>query len=308
MPKNEIPIFLFNGFLDSGKTKLAKEILESDETYHYGRTLVILTEEGLEEFDPTFNHMYGLNVVSCLDEEELTEQYVNDLVKKYKPKQIFMEINAFFNIENLPIPKNGKIYQQVTTIDASKFGVYLTNMRQIINQMVSYSTIIIFNRCDGVKELASFRRSIRAFNQNAQIGFEYFDGKVRTQLDEDLPYDINSDKIVLKDEDYPIWYLDIFDNYEKYKDKEITFRAYIRDVTEDSLVIGRRIMTCCEADIAFYGYEVISDQMIKNNSFVEVTGKPIMRYSKIAQEEVMMIEASSIKLLPPEIEKYLVFN
>jgi len=308
MPKKEIPIFLFNGFLDSGKTKLSKEILESDELYHDGKTLVILTEEGLEEYDPDFVNTYKINVAVCDDEEKFTEDYVNDLVKKYKPKQIFMELNAFFNGE-VPIPKAGVVYQKVTLFDASKFGMYLNNMRQMINAMVNNSTIIIFNRCDNnTKDLGSYRRVIRAFNQYAQIGFEYADGKVRTQLDEDLPYDINASEIVLKDEDYPTWYMDIFDNFAKYEGKKITYRAFVRDVTPSTLVVGRKIMTCCEADIAFYGYEVITDEIIANNSYIEVTGHPVMHYSDITKKEEMMIEAENIKVLRPQIEKYLVFN
>ena len=35
----EIPLFLFNGFLDSGKTTLIKEIIESDKAYQGYKTL-----------------------------------------------------------------------------------------------------------------------------------------------------------------------------------------------------------------------------------------------------------------------------
>ena len=31
MNNNQIPVFLFNGFLDSGKTTLIKDIIESEE-------------------------------------------------------------------------------------------------------------------------------------------------------------------------------------------------------------------------------------------------------------------------------------
>ena len=46
----EIPVYAFTGFLDSGKTKFIQETLE-DERFNAGeRTLVLLFEEGEEEY------------------------------------------------------------------------------------------------------------------------------------------------------------------------------------------------------------------------------------------------------------------
>jgi len=307
--KKELPVFIFNGFLDSGKTTLMKEILSSDETYHNGKTVIICTEEGIESFPAEWLNMYHLNLVVMLDEEKLTKDFLESVVKKYKAEMLFMEINAFFDFNNMEMPEYFQIYQQVTTIDAKTFEVYYNNMKQLFNNMAKYSSIIVFNRCDGVTNLGNYRRMIRAFNQQGQVGFETSDGKLTTTLDEDLPYDINSDKIVLEDKDYPIWYLDVFDGYEKYKGKTITFRAYVRDITEHTLVIGRQIMTCCEADIQFYGYECISDAIVKNNSYVEVTCQVTRNFSFIANDEVLMLKASRICVIPTtEEEKYLSFN
>lgn len=304
----ELPIFIFNGFLDGGKTSLMKEIIESDDMYHKGKTLVILTEEGLEEFDDAWKKEYGVNVEVCLEQDDFTEKYLNGLVKKYKPKQVFMEINAFFDFDALSFPEYFQIYQQVTLFDATKFEMYYNNMKQMINEMVKFSSIIVFNQCDGVKNLASYRRMIRAFNQQGQVGFESSDGKMTTMLDEDLPYDINSDYIELDEASYPIWYLDVFDGAPKYQGKTIKFTAYVRDVTPHSLVVGRQIMTCCEDDIQFYGYEVIADDFVMNNSLVELEVEVIKNFSFIANEEVVMLKAKSIKVLDYIPEKYLAFN
>ena len=306
--KKKIPVFLFNGFLDAGKTKLMKEILEDDEYYQNGNTLVIQMEEGINELDDSFKRLYGINVALCLEENDFTEDYVSSLIKQYKPKQIFIELNAFFTIDRLPLPKTCQIYQLVSLIDATTFEMYYNNMRQLFNNMLANSTIIIFNRCDGINNLGNFRRMVRAFNQQAQIGFENSEGNITTRLDEDLPYDINQDTIIVKEQDYPIWYLDVFDGFDKYKGKTIVFEGFIRDITRSTIVVGRRIMTCCEADIQFYGYEVITDEIVKMNSYVRITGEVTKCYSEIAQEEVMMIKAHKIETLEPRIEKYLTFN
>ena len=48
------------------------------------------------------------------------------------------------------------------------------------------------------------------------FSFENNEGKLTTLLNEDLPYDINGKDINLKDEDFPIWYLDITECFDKY--------------------------------------------------------------------------------------------
>ena len=61
----QIPVYSFTGFLDSGKTKFIQETLE-DERFNAGeRTLVLLFEEGEEEYD-------------------LSTQHVREIVTKYK--------------------------------------------------------------------------------------------------------------------------------------------------------------------------------------------------------------------------------
>ena len=48
----EVPVFLFTGFLESGKTRFIQETLE-DKRFNSGeRTLLIVCEEGEEEYAP----------------------------------------------------------------------------------------------------------------------------------------------------------------------------------------------------------------------------------------------------------------
>jgi uncharacterized membrane protein YcgQ (UPF0703/DUF1980 family) len=127
-------------------------------------------------------------------------------------------------------------------------------------------------------------------------------------LDEDLPYDVNSSKIDVSEKDFPIFYLDVTECFDKYVGKEITFTAYIRDINSKTLVVGRQIMTCCEDDIQFYGFECITPLRFENNSFVEITCEVIKEYSDIAQADVIMLKSNNIKLLDYKEEKYLEFN
>ena len=49
--KKEVPVFLLNGFLESGKTSLIKEIVENNDNYHNNSTVIICCEEGEVEYE-----------------------------------------------------------------------------------------------------------------------------------------------------------------------------------------------------------------------------------------------------------------
>lgn len=303
----EIPIFLFNGFLDSGKTTLIKEIIEGEEAYRGYNTLIIATEDGEVEYDSKWVEANEVNLEIVLDDEYKDEEYFYKLVKKYDPKQIVIELNAFVDFEEFKLPRSFVVYQEITLFDTSKFELYYNNMKPLINKMVAYSTLVVFNRTYDNENLAKYRRNIRAFNQRCDVAFENNEGKLTTILDEDLPYDINSNEIVIEEKDFPIWYLDITECFDKYKDKVITFNAYVRDVNSNTIVVGRQIMTCCMDDIQFYGFECITDDYLFNNSYVKVTCTPIKHYSEIAKANVIMLKAITIEKLEYVDEEYLEF-
>lgn len=306
--KKEIPVFIFNGFLDSGKTTLIKEIIEGDERYQSKDTLIISFEDGEVEYDDKWLEEMNVSLAMVTDEMLEDDTFFYDILTKYDPSKILFELNAFVDLNNYRFPKNLNIYQEVAIFDCKRFEIFYNNMKPIINQMVKFATLVIFNRCDNPANSSKYRRWIRAFNQNVDVAFETSDGKLTTLLDEDLPYDINSNKIEILDDDFPIFYLDVTECFDKYAKKEISFNAYIRDMNSKTLVVGRQIMTCCEDDIQFYGFECISNQKFDNNSFVRVTCEVVKEYSDIAQATVIMLKAKNIELLEYIEEKYLEFK
>lgn len=306
--KKEIPVFIFNGFLDSGKTTLIKEIIDGDIRYQNSGTLIVSFEDGEIEFEKEWLEKTNINLVMVDDEMLEDETFFYDILTKYDPDKIIFELNAFVDLNNYRFPKNLNIYQEVAIFDANKFEIFNNNMKPIINQMVKYATLVVFNRCNDSSKLSKFRRSIRSFNQKVDVAFETSDGKLTTMLDEDLPYDINSDKLHISEEDFPIFYLDVTECFDKYVGKEITFSAYIRDMNSKTLIVGRQIMTCCEDDIQFYGFECITPLRFENNSFVEITCEVVKAYSDIAEANVIMLKSNNIKLLEYKEEKYLEFN
>ena len=83
----EIPVYAFTGFLDSGKTKFIQETLE-DERFNAGeRTLLLVFEEGEEEFDfSTYPHQHVF--LEVLDQEPVTGKDPKALVKEHRPARL----------------------------------------------------------------------------------------------------------------------------------------------------------------------------------------------------------------------------
>ena len=52
MATREIPVYLFVGMLESGKTKFIQETMEDPQFDSGDKTLLLVCEEGEEEYDP----------------------------------------------------------------------------------------------------------------------------------------------------------------------------------------------------------------------------------------------------------------
>jgi hypothetical protein len=291
----EVPVFLINGFLESGKTSLIKDVISSNFEGQVGETLLVVCEEGEIEYEEEFLEKYKVHVQYISNQEELTREWFEKMDKEFEPARVVIEFNSFFKFDLLDLPNQYVIGQVITLIDASTFNVYFNNMKQIFNDLVKDADLIIFNRIDGIKDLASYRRMLRAFNGNAQIAFEGKNGELSETLAEDLPYDITQQEIKLLETQYPTFYMDAFDNYERYYNKEITFLANIQELEgvddKSEFLPGRRIMTCCANDIRFLGFETTNDinAQFKAGDWAMITVTLTREFSKITgQEEVIL--------------------
>ena len=75
----EIPVYVFTGFLEAGKTKFIQETLEDARFNDGERTLLLLCEEGIEGFD--HSRFTGKNVFieSVENESDLTGKWISSL-------------------------------------------------------------------------------------------------------------------------------------------------------------------------------------------------------------------------------------
>ena len=82
MNEPDVMVYLMTGFLDSGKSQFLKFTLTQDYFQIDGTTLLILCEEGEEEFDPLEMAKHGVKIIKIEEQEELTDKYIKMLQVK----------------------------------------------------------------------------------------------------------------------------------------------------------------------------------------------------------------------------------
>lgn len=294
------PVYIVNGFLESGKTEFIRYTLSQPYFQVRGTTLLIVCEEGEEEYEDAL--LKGSRTVMEVidEEEEFTTTRLIELEKKHKPERIIIEYNGMWNFKEMKLPWHWKVEQQITTIDASSFTMYFTNMKSLLAEMLRKSEMIIFNRCDGIEELSTFKRNVKAINQQAEIIFEDSQGEINQLFEDDLPYDLNAPVLELDNIGYGIWYLDSLEHLERYIGKTISFVGMVLkpgDFPKGYFVPGRMAMTCCADDMAFLGFACEYEQADKlsERAWVKVTAKVVKEYFADYQGEGPVLKAISVE-------------
>ncbi len=300
----QIPIFLINGQLDSGKTRFITETIEMGQFAEAQKKLLIVCEEGEEEYDAQMLKDNGVDM-EVLQKEEFTTEKLKELDKKYDPWLVIVEYNGMWEpqlIEDVAKPFGWQIYQSITLFDATSFNIQWANMKSILAESVKNVDLAVFNRCKSSMQLGNYRRSIKALNPAVQIVFEDEKGEMMS-IAEQLPYDIHADVIEIDDCDYGIWYMDVSERPEVYKNKTVQFKGQVlknKYFKDKNFVPGRKVMTCCADDTQFVGYISFYDNIasLENKQWVTVTATikfefqmaykkkgPVLYVSKVVEAE-----------------------
>lgn len=280
MPQNEeIPVFLINGFLESGKTQFLRFTMDQEYFQTDGKTLLLVCEEGEEEYPEELLRKTNTVKIQIEDESEITSDKLKAMEIAYDPERVIIEWNGMWMMDSFRLPDGWFLNQQITIIDTSTFDMYLKNMKPLIGQMLRYTEMVICNRADDIVEekLGSYYVQLKAMAQNAEIIFEGKNGEIRGDFNIDLPYDINADFIQVKPEDFAYFYIDIMDRPERYDGKRVEYTGELlmpEELGKDAFVPGRMVMTCCEADMRFLGlicrYKGAS--VYRNKDWVKIRG------------------------------------
>ncbi len=254
----QIPVYVFTGFLDSGKTKFIQETLE-DERFNAGeRTLLLAFEEGEEEYDFS-TYPYKNVYLEVLDQQSVTTKQLQALAKKYKAQRIVAELNGMQLVGDVysRFPEDWAVAQEVMFADATTFMAYNANMRNLMMDKLVGGQMVVFNRLTPGQDIMPFHKIVRAANRNIDILYEFTDGTTMPdEIEDPLPFDINAPVIEVKDEDYALWFRDVTEEPQKYHGKTVRFKAQVAMLRRDKnsmFAPGRFVMTCCVEDIQFCG-------------------------------------------------------
>ena len=254
----QIPVYVFTGFLDSGKTKFIQETLE-DPRFNAGEhTLLLVFEEGEEEYD--FSAYPHQNVyLEVLDQQSVTTKQLQALAKKHKAERVVAELNGMQLVGDLysRFPEDWVIAQEVMFADATTFMTYNANMRNLVMDKLVGGQMVVFNRLEPGDDTMPYHKIVRAANRRMDILYDYLDGTTAfDDVEDPLPFDINAPVIMINDEDYALWYRDVTEEPQKYHGKTVSFKgqvALLRRAKDNMFAPGRFVMTCCEDDIQFCG-------------------------------------------------------
>ena len=306
----KMPVYLFTGFLEGGKTTIIQESL-NDQNFNSGeKTLVLMCEEGIEELDPTAFWGKNVNIHLIESEKELTRANLEKISTEHKYDRIIIEYNGMWLLEALyrAFPKNWEIYQNMMFADAATFLTYNTNMRQLTVDKMQDAEMIVLNRTTDDIDKDQIHKVIRGTTRRAAIVYDYPDGHVEyDEIEDPLPFDINAPVIEIKDEDYALWYRDLSENMDTYRDKTVKFKGIIATdsrLPKRSVVIGRHVMTCCVDDIQYSGLvaKFSNDVNLKTRDWITVKGKIKLEKTSLYRSEgpVIYVESTEFAVVPKQ--------
>ena len=310
-----IPVYLFTGFLEGGKTHVIQESME-DKRFNSGeKTLIIQCEEGIDELDP--QRFWGQNVYLELIENEadLTKEKLTEIGKQHKLDRVIIEYNGMWSLSTLyqNLPDNWGIYQEMMFADANTFLSYNANMRQLMVDKLTNCEMVVLSRTPDTIDKDEIHRVVRSVSRRAAITYDYPDGHVEyDDIEDPLPFDLDASVVQIEDADYAVFYRDLSEEMEKYNGKTVRFKGIVaRDpkMPADCVLAGRHVMTCCADDIAFHPLVCIfsAPTNLNTRDWVTFTGIIKIEKHKLYKGFGPVLYVSSTDFAVPPIQEVATF-
>ena len=286
----ETPVYLFLGFLESGKTKFIQETLEDPRFSSGEKTLLLVMEEGEEEYETIrFANAESVDLVVIEDKEQMTAEYLTQLQEQYGSERIVVEYNGMWLLEDFfnAMPEGWMINQMMTFFHSETFLNYNANMRQLVFDKIENTQLIVFNRYEDSMDKMALHKVVRGISRRADIVYERANGKADfDDIEDPLPFDINAPVIDIADRDYAFFYRDLTENLEAYIGKTVHFKGLVatdKRLEPQDIVIGRHVMTCCEEDIQYCGLACVLPEVmdLKTRDWINITAKVQFRKHRI---------------------------
>ena len=283
-----MPVYLFTGFLEAGKTRFIQETLEDKRFCKGEKTLLLVCEEGVEEYEPDQFCTKTIALRTIADQSELTSENLLRLARETDAERVVVEYNGMWMLDLLytALPEGWMVYQEFFFADARTFLVYNENMRQLVYDKLKSCELAVFNRFTPDMDKMAFHRIVRGASRRCDIAYEAPDGKVEyDDIVDPLPFDVDAPVIEIGDDDYALWYRDLSEEPKKYEGKTVCFRcqAVVRGkLPSETFVVGRPVMTCCVQDIQFAGLvcQWKNANTIQDDSWIVLTARINFKFNR----------------------------
>ena len=296
-----VPVYLFTGFLDSGKTKFIQETLEDSRFDTGENTLLLVCEEGEEEYDRAAMKCCNISIAYIDSEEALNPANLSKLLREADADRVMIEYNGMWLRKSLMegMPENWMVYQEMMFCYAPTFLSYNANMRQLVADKLAGCEMVVFNRADETIDRMAFHAVVRGVTRAAVIVYEDENGNAEyDDIEDPLPFDVDAPIIEINDEDYAIWYYDLTDKMSEYHGKTVRFKGRIatgKSLPKGTFAIGRHIMTCCADDIQFTALIGNWPEPLSAKSWVTVTAKINVKFHKAYKRKGPVLEVISVE-------------
>ncbi len=311
----EIPVYLFTGFLEAGKTRFICETMRDPNFNNKDRKYLVITcEDGEEEYDP---EEFGENVSfgSFSDEQSLTPDRISAMQKRAGADVVIVEYNGMWLLDRFysALPDNFTVYQEIFIADSKTILSYNANMRSLVVDKLTSCEMAVFNRTDASTDKMPLHKLVRGVSRKANICYEDMAGEIEfDDIEDPLPFDITAPVIDISDVDFAIFYRDMTEDFSKYIGKCVRFKGIVAldpSLPTGNFAIGRHIMTCCADDITYRG--VVAKGMgglkLSTRDWAIVEGKLSEEYSKIYRGKGPVLSVSKISRAEKPTEEVATF-
>lgn len=316
MREAEIPVFIFTGFLDAGKTTFIQGTLE-DERFNNGiKTLLVVCEEGEEEYD--FSAFAGDNVTKVVfeDEELLTPDRLEAARKRSGAERVMVEYNGMWNIDSLfrAFPENWVVAQELTFADAVTYPSYNANMRSLVFDKLKTCDVVMFNRMSESVDKLELHKIVRSVGRNTEIMYDWGDDRVEVDdIEDPLPFDVDAPVIEIGDRDYALWYADMMEDLSKYDGKRVKFKAFLgndKSLPKDAFLAGRHVMACCAEDIQFAGLLCYwkKAQTVATGTWAVIEADISMEKNKVYKAEGPVLRVTDLEFCSAPEEEVVTYS
>jgi len=312
----ETPVYLFLGFLESGKTKFIQETFEDPRFSSGEKTLLLVCEEGIEEYETIkFAGAEDVELVILEDSSQLSEEYLTQLQLKYGAERVVVEYNGMWALEDFfnAMPEGWMINQIMTFFDSNTFLNYNANMRQLVFDKIQNTQLVVFNRFDDTMDKMAFHKIVRGITRRCDIVYEHADGKADfDDIEDPLPFDVNAPIIQIEDKDYAFFYRDLTENLEEYIGKTVKFKGIVatdKRLDAQNIVVGRHVMTCCVDDIQYCGLACTLpyEMELETRDWISVTAKIEFKKHRIYKGKGPVLTAEKVVVCDAPEEQLATF-